>query len=258
MHALKRQQAGVVRRSRARNADPGRYGADGGRAHRPSGKTPIYRKYITGRKIQLRSTQFAKQTGINPEKTCGSLLSSPTARQGIVLGRGKFANDLEPELERAGMKRSGYKGFTLFGDEKPTRWCSSIPARRRGRDGGAAFADRSTREIARAAAGAGGDLKEMPGESQFWASLCAAGRSTLALPEGNFAANAKKIYGLDRERKFLHRPGAGSDGLATGSCTTDQSAQQVHDALQALIGIGAADDARESTRHGADLTTGCA
>lgn len=199
-------------------------------------KTPVYRKYIADRKIP-QIEQFGQQTGIDPEKDLWQLVYISNGRQGVLLGRGKFANDLEPELERAGMKRSGYKGFTFFGDEKSAVvFINSSSAASGDMAALHSLIDQRGKSHGPPPALAA-LLKEIPRQSQFWAAYTG-GPFYLAIPDGNFAANAQKFLGSIESGSFYIDLSKGVSGLAMGNCSSDQSAQQVHDALQAFVGLG--------------------
>jgi hypothetical protein len=165
------------------------------------------------------------------------LLYISNGHQSVLLGRGKFASDLEPELERAGAKRSGYKGLTIFGDERSAVVFINSSSAAMG-DMAALYSLIDQRGKSHGPPPALAVLlKEIPRESQVWAAYVG-GPIDLALPEGNFTTNAKKLLSSIETGSFYIDISSGVHGLAAGQCSTDQSAQQVHDALQAFIGIG--------------------
>src|SRR5580658_4233483 len=67
-------------------------------------RTPVYQKYLADRKFP-QIDEFARQTGIDPKKDLWELLFVSNGKNKILLGRGKFANEMEPRLEKNGAKR---------------------------------------------------------------------------------------------------------------------------------------------------------
>src|SRR5438132_8560864 len=81
-------------------------------------KTPIYQKSLSGGKIQIID-RLARGTGINPEKSLWNIMLVSNGKQSFVLGRGKFADELmAPDFSKKGVRRFGYQGLTMFGDEE--------------------------------------------------------------------------------------------------------------------------------------------
>ena len=78
-------------------------------------RTPVYQKYLADRKFS-QVDEFAAQTGLDPKKDLWELLFVSDGKNNVLLGRGKFANEMEPRLEKQGAKRFGYKGYNLIGD----------------------------------------------------------------------------------------------------------------------------------------------
>ena len=73
---------------------------------------------MSGGKISIVD-RIARGTGINPEKSLWNLMFVSTGKQSFVLGRGKFADELmAPDFSKKGVRRFGYQGFTLFGDDQ--------------------------------------------------------------------------------------------------------------------------------------------
>ena len=80
-------------------------------------KTPVYKNNFAGRNFS-QIQDFATTTGIDPRKDLWELLFVSNGKQGVLLGRGKFADEMmEPPLERNGARPFTYKGFTLRGSE---------------------------------------------------------------------------------------------------------------------------------------------
>ena len=131
-------------------------------------KTGIYQKHLAQRSVPLID-DFPKQIGLKIRREdLWELLLISNGKQSVVLGRGKFADEAEPRIERPGATRFGYKGYNLVGDEKDAVLLVSpsvigvgaTPALRslidnKGKGNGppAALADQ---------------LKDMPAEAVFW------------------------------------------------------------------------------------------
>jgi hypothetical protein len=198
-------------------------------------KTPIYQKYLSGGRIRIID-RFARGTGINPEKSLWNLLLVSNGRDSFVLGRGKFADELmAPDFSKRGVARFGYKGLTLFGDEKQAMLLvnsSTIAmgdtATLRG------LVDRRTSfrglpEQLNALA------KEVPHEAQFWGAYTG-GPTDLPL-SGNLE-NVNKVLGLMGNGVFYFDVSQGVTGTITGVAATVQDAQQAHDGLVGFLGLG--------------------
>lgn len=82
-------------------------------------KTQVYQKYLANRTIGPIE-EFARRTGLDPRKDLWEVLLISNGQEQVVLGRGKFSNEAEPRLEweRAGAKRTNYRGFTMIGDDE--------------------------------------------------------------------------------------------------------------------------------------------
>src|ERR1700738_4655423 len=62
---------------------------------------------------------FVRKTGLDPRKDLWQILSTSNGKTGLFMARGKFADgELEPNLEKNGLARFGYKGYNLFGDQQ--------------------------------------------------------------------------------------------------------------------------------------------
>ena len=80
-------------------------------------KTSLYEKHLANRTVPLID-DFPKQIGLKVRRQdLWELLLISDGKQSVVLGRGKFADEAEPDIERPGWTRFGYKGYNLVGDE---------------------------------------------------------------------------------------------------------------------------------------------
>lgn len=200
-------------------------------------ETAIYKKDLANRPVPLID-DFPKQIGLDVQrKDLWELLLISDGKQSIILGRGKFADEAEPRIDRPGATRFAYKGYNLVGDERQAVLLLSpsvigvgpTPALRslidnKGKTNGPpqALADK---------------LKEMPAESMFWAAY-AGGVAKLPFNLPGDMANLNKIISSIQSGSIYLDLRAGLNGLATGTCGSDQDAKSLYDALKALTSLG--------------------
>jgi hypothetical protein len=197
-------------------------------------RTPVYQKYLADRKFP-QVEEFAKQTGLDPKKDLWELLFVSNGKNNVLLGRGKFANEMEPRLEQGGAKRFGYKGYNLIGDEKAAVvFISSSTAAM-----GATESLRFLLDQRGASKGPppalAGLMKDIPQDAQFWAAY-AGGPFDLGFG-GNLANITKLVNSIETGSLYFDLR-TGLNGVAAGECSTDQSAEDVQGALKAFIGLG--------------------
>jgi hypothetical protein len=200
-------------------------------------KTPLYQKHLANRPVSLID-DFPKQIGLQVRREdLWELLLISDGKQSIVLGRGKFANEAEPRIERPGSTRFGYKGFNLVGDEReavllispsligvgPTAALRSL-IDNKGKSNGPP-------------ANLANQLKEMPAEAVLWAAY-GGGVTKLPFDAPGDMANINKILGSIQSGSMYLDLRAGVNGLANGNCGSDQDAKSLYDALRALAGLG--------------------
>lgn len=197
-------------------------------------KTPVYQKYFAGAQFS-QVEDFARRTGLDPRKDLWELLFVSNGHSGVLLGRGKFANEMEPKLEKEGAERFGYKGFNLIGNER----------------GAVMFINSSTAAVGEIAAlhslidqrdqshGPPAPLaalmKDIPSDAQFWGAYTG-GSITLPL-DGNLA-NVNKLLGYVQNGSLYFDLRNGLAGVVNANCSSEQGAQEVQGALRALVGIG--------------------
>ncbi len=196
-------------------------------------RTPVYQKYLADRKFP-QVEEFAKQTGLDPKKDLWELLFVSDGKNNVLLGRGKFANEMEPRLEKEGAKRFGYKGYTLVGDEKTAvAFFSSSTAALGPTDSLRFLLDqRGTSKGPPAALTS--LMKDIPADAQFWA-VYAGGPVDLGL--GGNLANVSKLVNSIQTGSVYFDLRTGLSGVAAGQCSTDQGAEDVQGALKAFIGL---------------------
>jgi len=197
-------------------------------------RTPVYQKYLGGRNFP-QIEEFARQTGLDPKKDLWELLFVSDGKHNVLLGRGKFANEMEPRLEKEGVTRFGYKGYNLLGDEKAAVVFINTTTAAIGPTESLRFLidQRGTSKGPSAALTA--LMKNIPPEAQFWA-VYAGGAFDLGL--GGNLANVTKLVGSIESGSVYFDLRTGLNGVAMGDCSTDQSAEDVEGALKAFIGLG--------------------
>jgi hypothetical protein len=200
-------------------------------------KTPVYQKNFATRDIpQIR--EFAQKTGIDARKDLWELLYTSNGKTGVLLARGKFADDMmEPELERHGAQKFTYKGLTMLGSESgavtlinsTTAALGDAPALRTLIDqrGSSQGPPPPMREL----------MKQIPATAQFWAAY-GGGPVKLPFDENSNLGNLNRLVASIQTGTIWFDLSAGLDGMADLSCASDDAAQRVEGALKAFIGIG--------------------
>ncbi|MDP8989462.1 MAG: hypothetical protein M3N41_05195 [Acidobacteriota bacterium] len=198
-------------------------------------KTPIYQKYLSGGKISIVD-RIARGTAINPEKSLWNLLFVSTGKQSFILGRGKFADELmAPDFSKKGVRRFGYQGFTLFGDDQQamlmvnssTIAIADTPTLRWLVDQRSSLTGLPERLTAL--------TKQIPRQTQFWGAYLG---GAIDLPLTGNLQNVNKFLGLVATGTFYFDFADGLKGTLTGVAANAQDAQQVHDGLQGFLGLG--------------------
>jgi hypothetical protein len=199
-------------------------------------KTPVYQNYFADRQFS-QVEDFARRTGLDPRKDLWELLFISNGRHSELLGRGKFANEMEPKLEKEGAQRFGYKGFNLLGNERgAVMFINSSTAAIGEIEALHSFIDQREKSHGPPEALAA-LMKEIPADAQFWAAYTG-GSITLPFDPNSDLANINKLIGYVQTGSVYFDLRNGLKGVADGLCSNDQGAQQVHDALKALVGIG--------------------
>jgi hypothetical protein len=197
-------------------------------------RTPVYQKYLADRKFP-QVEEFARQTGLDPKKDLWELLFVSNGKNNVLLGRGKFANEMEPRLEKEGAKRFGYKGYNLIGDEKTAVVFFSAST-------AAVGPTESLRYLLDQRGASKGPpatlaalMKDIPADAQLWAAY---GGGPVDLGFTGNLANLSKLVGSIQTGSLYFDLRTGLSGVAAGECSTDQSAEEVRGALKAFIGLG--------------------
>ena len=200
-------------------------------------KTPVYQKNFAGKQFP-QIEDFAARTGLDPRKDLWELLYVSNGRDGVLLGRGRFADEMEePDSKQAGVQRFGYKGFKMLGDERnavlfvnsTTAAAGTVPALhalidQRGNSHGAPPALASL-------------IEQVPPNAQFWGAY-AGGPIQLPFDADSNLGNVNKLLGSIQDGSIYFDLRSGLNGVASAACADEAGAQQVYGALKALIGLG--------------------
>jgi hypothetical protein len=192
-------------------------------------KTRIFQERL----LKIQAVQeFPRRTNVNPQKDLWQLLFVSNGRQGFLLGRGKFADELmAPDLSRPGVQRFSYKGSVLFGDEREallfinssTAAIGETAVLRSLVDQRPTLTGPPARIVAM--------MKEIPREAHLWGVYTG---GPVDLPLTGNIANVNKMLGMVDSGYFYFDLSKGVNGLAT---TDSAGAQQLRDALNGLIGL---------------------
>jgi hypothetical protein len=199
-------------------------------------ETTVYKKYLLNRKFAAID-EFARRTGLDPQKDLWELLFVSNGKSGVLLGRGKFANEMEPRLEQEGGQRIGYKGYNLIGtDQAAVLFVSSSTAAVASMADLKEFVDKRASSNGPPAALAAA-IKEIPQDSQFWAAYTG-GAVRLPVDPHSTAASLNKLIESIQSATVYFDFRSGLKSVASGVCAKDDEAQQVQAALKALVGLG--------------------
>lgn len=212
-------------------------------------KTAIYQKHLAQRAMPLLD-DFPKQIGLKIRREdLWELLLISDGKQGVVLGHGKFANEAEPRIERPGATRFGYKGYNLVGDEREAVLLVSPSVIGYGPTSALrSLIDKKEKTTGPPAALAE-QLKAMPAEAVLWAAY-GGGLTSLPFDAPGDLANVNKIIASIQSGSLYLDLRTGVNGLATGTCGTDQDAKTLYDGLRALVGLGRMAVTKEQPERG--------
>ena len=199
-------------------------------------KTPVYQKHLADRKLPPLD-DFLKQTGLKDRKDLWELLLISDGKNTVVLGRGKFSDEAEPDLKRPGAKRFGYKGFNLVGDDRTAVLLVSPTVAGIGETSALKALidakDRSTGPPAPLAA----MMKEIPPEVAVWAAYIGGPVHVPVDLSGNLANLNKVLSSIQTGSAYVDLRTA-FNGLITGTTAAEKDATTLHDTMQALVGLG--------------------
>ena len=201
--------------------------------------TPTYQKHFTSVPLP-RLDDFARETGLDPRKDIWEVLFASNGTQsGVLMVKGKFTTgELEPKLQREGATRSTYKGYGLFGDEKNSLFFMNSST---ALAGSTSVLKSIIDNRDKSGSGIPGPLvplvNSIPSDSQFWA-VFKGSAIKLPFPEDSNIGNINQFIRSIESGRFSADLRKGFEFQATGNCTSDAGAKQIHDTLKGLIGVG--------------------
>jgi hypothetical protein len=199
-------------------------------------ETPIYQKNLANRPVPLID-DFPKQIGLDVRrKDLWELLLISDGKNSVILGRGKFADEAEPRIQRPGASRFGYKGYNLVGDEREAVLLVSPTVIGMGPTAALRSLIDNKGKSNGPPANLVSLLKDMPAESMFWA-VYGGGVTKLPFNAPGDMANINKIIGSIQSGSAYLDLRAAVNGLAIGNCDSDADAKGLYDALRGLSGL---------------------
>jgi hypothetical protein len=201
------------------------------------GKRPAFALLAQQRAIK----RFVEITHVDPAKDLWQVLVVSNGKDVLLLGRGKFANELmAPDVQRYGKPggRFDYNGLSMVGNEQDamvfinssTTAIGPAPVLRALVDARAQMRDVPVRFASL--------LSAIPLESEMWGAY-AGGPVDLEFP-GNLS-NLKRIFGLLQSATFYANAtgtlGARVHFVANGTSPAEAQAQELHDTLQGLMAL---------------------
>jgi hypothetical protein len=199
-------------------------------------RAPVYQKFQAhGNLPQIGD--FAKRTGVDPQKDLWELLYVSDGKSGALIGRGMFSDEGEPRLQKRGDNRFGYKGFNFVGNELSAILLVGPTVLAMGdTDELRAIVDAHEKSPGPPPAMAA-QLARIPVAAQVWAAY-AGGPIQLPFDASGNLRNINKILSLIQSGTLYLDLSTGLAGVAEGTSTTDQNAEQLESGLKALIGLG--------------------
>ena len=212
-------------------------------------KTPIYLNHLAKRSMPLID-DFPKQIGLDVRRQdLWELLLISDGKQSVILGHGKFANEAEPRIQRPGATRFGYKGYNLVGDERQAVLLISPSVIGYGPTPALRWLIDQKGNSTGPPAALTVQLKEMPAEAVLWAAY-GGGLTSLPFNAPGDMANMNKIIASIQSGSVYLDLRTGVNGLATGTCGSEQDAKMLYDSLRALQGLGRMAIAKEQPERG--------
>ena len=201
--------------------------------------TPFYRKWVANRP-SAPLDDLARETGLDVRKDLWEVLVISDGKRTAVLARGKFSADgAEPRLDRPGVERTPYKGYTLSGNDQgavafmnaSVAVAGSLDAvhwiiDERGRSSGPppALSDK---------------VKQIPAGNQIWlVSAGGAGELQKNVPQSGNLANIGKVLSMLDGVTAAADLRNGLTAFASGVCRNEQDAKSLGDAVRGLVALG--------------------
>ena len=199
-------------------------------------KSEIYQQHFAT-EFAAQLDNFTRQTGLDPRKDIWEVLAAYDGKSTVMMARGKFSvAELEPQIDKQGAQKTKYKSYTVYGDDRNSGVFLNSSTAIAG-PAGAIRAILDRRDQASAPPPALVSLTgEVPHGTQFWA-VFQGSLMTLPFEEGSNLGNINRILsGLNSGLLYANMSN-GLDFSATGNAVNEKNAQEIHDALRALIGL---------------------
>jgi hypothetical protein len=198
-------------------------------------KTPLFQQYLADLRVPP-ATEFTRRTGIDPRKDLWELLFISNGHNGVLLGRGRFA-DQEQLKPQEGEQRFVYKGYSVLGDERAAilffnpsaAALGTVPALQ-------SLVDQSAKSKGPPAPLAA-LLQEIPSSAHLWA-VYAGGPVKLPFEDNSNLANLNRLLIAAQSGTAYADLSTGLKATAEGAFSSAPAAQQAHDTVQALVGFG--------------------
>lgn len=209
-------------------------------------KTPAFQKLVHNAVIQ----DVARRTNIDPEKALWHVMFASNGRRGLVLARGKFSDELmAPDFTRNGIDRFGYKGLTMFGNAQDALvlFNSSTIALGETKALHALIDERPS--IKNLPARLDALVRTIPPDAQLWGAFAG---GSVELPLTGNLANLERVLSMVESGTFHATFDHKMHVTASLAATSDQSAQDLQGAVQALMALAKLQG--QAVREGAGLT----
>lgn len=202
-------------------------------------KTPLYEKLAASGRLPPEMDEFARRTGLDVKRDLTDFYVASSGQRSLLIARVNLKDQaaVEKELESKGARRESAAGRTYFlADEKAVVFL----------DGRVVVA--GPKDLVRAAVeGASGDdrnrkaviekLSTLPSDSHMWA-VAVGGFPPMPLPERGNLANLNRVFASLQTTTVAVDLKDGVALAASGQCSDEKSAKQLHDTLRGLIGFG--------------------
>ncbi len=196
-------------------------------------QTPVWKKYVARLSFPALDN-MAHQTGLDLRGSAWEALIASDGKTAIVMARGDFApQGLEPRMNRPGLTRTPYRGYTLIGNDQgvvvfmnPSTALAGLPAAvrsvidQRGHSGPSP----ALRDL----------LHEIPKENQIW--IASAGGYP-ALPESGNAANFRHLAMMADGFVAGADLRSGLAAFAKAQCRNEDTAKSLTDTLHGFLAL---------------------
>lgn len=209
-------------------------------------KTPVYQKLMAENKLP-QVEEFAHETGIDPRKDIWDIVVASNGKTAVTLVRGQFTeggiagSGMEPQLDKKGIKRYNYRGYTFAGDDRvAVTFLNSSVAVAGAIDEVKKVIDARDGSKGKAPQGLIDRVKQLSSSNQIWLVSSAGWQGAMpAEMKGPLAGLRLNSMPVD-VRSFAATLDL-SNGVKFSSAVAssdEASAKKLNDAVRGLIGIG--------------------